>query len=166
MSAPEDAAGKDACVLVVDDDEDIREALREAVEMIGCKAVVASNGAIALEMLETLRPCIVVLDLLMPIMTGTEMLEAMKRRPHLADLPVVISTSAPSRAPTGVPILPKPIDLQAFWSRLRQSCRCLGPATTSTSDGKRASNHAATTGIGSPQECRGHLDEGRGQNLG
>jgi two-component system, chemotaxis family, chemotaxis protein CheY len=114
-----------ACVLVVDDEEDIRETLREAIEMIGCTAIMAANGADALRMLETRRPCLIILDLLMPVMTGQEMLEAMRNEPKLAALPVLLSTSAPQHAPAGVPILPKPINIHAFWDFLRRNCACL-----------------------------------------
>ena len=95
----------------MDDEEDIRDALCEAIEMLGCRAITAADGAAALELLQTYRPCLIVLDLLMPVMTGQEMIEAMRKRPELAALPVVVSTSAPARAPAGVPILAKPIDI-------------------------------------------------------
>src|SRR6188768_4005984 len=99
------------CVLVVDDEEDVRETLREVVEMGGCEAIVAANGADGLQLLAKHRPCLVILDLLMPVMSGEAMLEAMRDQPELAELPVVISTSAPERAPAGVPVLRKPLDL-------------------------------------------------------
>jgi len=113
-----------SCVLVVDDDADIRETLREAVEMVGCTALLATDGRDALRVLSQHRPCLVILDLLMPIMTGQELLEEMRLQPHLAELPVLVSTSAPRRAPAGVPVLPKPIDLRAFWAWIRQNCQC------------------------------------------
>jgi CheY-like chemotaxis protein len=115
---------KEGCVLIVDDQEDIRDALREVIEMAGCKTLAAGNGAEALELLEHHRPCLIVLDLLMPIMSGHEMLDALRSRPDLASLPVVISTSAPHLAPTGVPILPKPIEIAGLWACLRRTCRC------------------------------------------
>jgi CheY-like chemotaxis protein len=117
-----------ACVLVVDDEEDVRETLRDLVEMCGCSAIVASNGAEALELLAERRPCMVILDLLMPVMSGAEMLEAMRREPALAELPVVISTSAPERAPAGVPVLKKPLDIDSFMAWLRRNCECVVPA--------------------------------------
>ena len=112
------------CVLVVDDEPDIRETLREAVEMAGCTAVLAANGEDALKLMTSRRPCMVIVDLMMPVMTGLELLHAMQQVPALADLPVVISTSAPRRAPPGLPILPKPIDLSALWRWMRQNCSC------------------------------------------
>lgn len=113
-----------ACVLVVDDEADIRETLREAVEMVGCTAVLAANGADALELLRESKPCLMILDLIMPVMTGEELLQIVRQQPALAQLPVLISTSAPQRAPAGVPVLPKPIDLGAFWAWIRQNCHC------------------------------------------
>ncbi|MBX3219333.1 MAG: response regulator [Labilithrix sp.] len=112
------------CVLVVDDEEDIRETLREAIELVGCTAAGAANGAEAMAFLEAERPCLVILDLLMPVMTGLETIAAMRRDPALRELSVLVSSSAPSRAPAGVPVLPKPIDIQRLWSHVRESCRC------------------------------------------
>jgi len=118
------SAGDEACVLVVDDEDDVRDALREAVEMIGCSAITAANGAEALEVIRTQRPCLVVLDLLMPVMTGHELLEELAQRPELADVRVLVSTSAPGRAPAGVDVLPKPIDIEKLWEWMRRSCAC------------------------------------------
>jgi CheY-like chemotaxis protein len=112
------------CVLVVDDEEDIRDTLREVVEMAGCTALVAANGAEALQVLAQHRPCLIILDLLMPIMTGAELLEAMQKAPELADLKVLISTSAPSRAPAGWPVLAKPISIHKLWDSMRTMCDC------------------------------------------
>lgn len=117
-------ASNSGCVLVVDDEADIRETLREAVEMVGCTALLAANGADALRVLSERMPCLMILDLIMPVMTGEELLEVLRSEPALAHLPVVISTSAPQRAPAGVPVLPKPIDLRAFWDWIRQNCQC------------------------------------------
>jgi CheY-like chemotaxis protein len=124
MSDSGSSAG--GCVLIVDDEDGIREALTEVVEMAGCSAVVACDGAEAMKILAECHPCLIILDLLMPVMSGTEMLEAMKRDPELADVPVVISTSAPSRAPAGVPVIPKPIDINLVWDWMRRTCLCTG----------------------------------------
>jgi CheY-like chemotaxis protein len=114
----------DGAVLIVDDDELVRETLREVVEMIGCRALEASNGREALKVMADHRPCLVILDLLMPVMTGNELLEAMRQEPALAEIPVVISTSAPDRAPPGVPIVRKPIDIDCIVAWMQRSCAC------------------------------------------
>jgi CheY-like chemotaxis protein len=117
-------------VLVVDDEDEVRETMSELVEMFGCAVMTAGNGAEALALLADHRPCLIVLDLVMPVMTGEELLEAMQRRPALAALPVVISTSAPERAPSGLPVLRKPLDVEAFMSCLRRNCECAGARPT------------------------------------
>ncbi|MGH7284897.1 MAG: response regulator, partial [Polyangiaceae bacterium] len=98
-------------VLVVDDEEDIRDTLRELIEMKGFKAQTAANGAEALEQLIAERPCLVVLDLVMPVMDGVALLEKMRADPAPSDVPVVVSTSAPHLAPRDVPVVQKPIDI-------------------------------------------------------
>jgi CheY-like chemotaxis protein len=113
-------------VLIVDDDELIRETLRELVQMVGCSALMAANGREALKVMTEHRPCLVILDLLMPVMTGTELLEAMHHDPTLAGIPVVISTSAPDRAPSGVPILRKPINIESVVEWMHRTCACTG----------------------------------------
>ena len=118
------SAHANACVLVVDDEESIRDTLREVVEMIGCSAVVASNGAQALEAMAREKPCLVIVDLLMPVMSGVELIEAMRRDPELSALPIVVSTSVPGRAPSGVPVLAKPVAIEAVWECIRRSCAC------------------------------------------
>ena len=92
--------------------------------MAGCSAIMAANGAEALALLATRRPCLIILDLAMPVMGGSQMLEVMKRQPALATLPVLISTSSPSRAPAGFPVVPKPIDIDKIWEWIARTCRC------------------------------------------
>jgi CheY-like chemotaxis protein len=102
-------------VLIVDDEADIRESLQDALEDEGYAVVLAANGKEAIQLLPSLpRPCAIVLDIIMPVMSGTDFYKAMRARPELADIPVLISTSDPSRAPTGIPILKKPVNLERF----------------------------------------------------
>jgi len=119
-----DATSSPGWVLIVDDDEHIRETLSELVEMAGCKARGATNGAEALEILAAGLPCLIILDLLMPVMSGPELVEAMRKVPAFAEVPIVISTSAPDRAPAGLPIIPKPIDIDRVLDWLNRACRC------------------------------------------
>lgn len=112
------------CVLVVDDDEDVRESLRDVIELAGCTACLAESAPAALRLLETKSPCLIILDLLMPGMTGADMLEAMREDARLSAIDVIVSTSAPHRAPKGVSVLPKPIDVGVLIARIRGRCRC------------------------------------------
>jgi CheY-like chemotaxis protein len=113
-----------SCVLIVDDEELTRDTLSELVEMAGCSALVAANGREALQILHGRRPCLVILDLVMPTMTGQELLKAMRAEPTLASIPVVVSTSAPEQAPLGVPIIPKPIDISTVVGWIQRTCSC------------------------------------------
>ena len=99
-------------LLIVDDENDIRESLRDALAEEGYITLVATNGREALQLLPTLdRPCAVILDIIMPLMGGTEVYAAMQQDPALADIPILISTSDPLRAPDRVPVLKKPVNL-------------------------------------------------------
>jgi two-component system, sensor histidine kinase and response regulator len=99
-------------VLVVDDEPDIRESLRDALEDEGYDVVTAANGREALTLLPGLsRPLAMILDIIMPVMSGVELYALLQSDPKLATIPVVVSTSDPSRAPAGVLLMRKPIDL-------------------------------------------------------
>ena len=99
-------------VVIVDDEQDIRDTLRDAFEDEGYAVATAANGEEALELLrQTGRPCAVIVDIIMPVMSGVELCAALHADAALADIPVVVSTSDPSRAPAGVLIMRKPIDL-------------------------------------------------------
>jgi CheY-like chemotaxis protein len=99
-------------VLVVDDEPDIRDSLRDALEDEGYEVAVARNGREALDALATLpRPVGIILDIIMPVMSGIEFYAAMQADARFAGTPVLVSTSDPSRAPSGVLIMKKPIDL-------------------------------------------------------
>jgi CheY-like chemotaxis protein len=104
-------------VLVVDDEPDIRESLRDALEDEGYDVVTAANGREALDVLPGLsRPLALILDIIMPVMSGVELYTTLQADPNLATIPVVVSTSDPSRAPSGVLLMRKPIDLDRLLS--------------------------------------------------
>jgi CheY-like chemotaxis protein len=99
---------KQNTLLVVDDDADLRESLREALEDDGYAVVLARNGREALDIVPGLsRPCGIVLDMAMPVMDGVSFYRALKAVPEWADIPVLVATSDPQRAPRGVPIIAK-----------------------------------------------------------
>lgn len=82
-------------VLVVEDDEDIREAVAESLEEAGYGVWLASNGAIAIDELRASAdlPCLILLDLMMPMMDGAQFLQEMRQDPRLSSLPVVVVTA-------------------------------------------------------------------------
>lgn len=104
-------------VLIVDDEVDLRDSVREVLGDEGYRVFVASNGQEALALLRTIpRPSVIILDLFMPIMGGNEFYRALRAIPSLADIPVLISTSDPSTAPASLPIMRKPVTLDRLLS--------------------------------------------------
>jgi adenylate cyclase len=79
--------------LLVDDDEVVRRSVRQALEPIGWQVTEAENGAVAVEVLATARPDVIILDLMMPKMDGFEVLDELRRRPDWQDIPVVVITA-------------------------------------------------------------------------
>jgi CheY-like chemotaxis protein len=80
-----------AAILVVDDDEDIRNITAMALGYMGYSVEVAADGLMASRLLlEGLRPSLVLLDLMMPGMDGERFLATVRQNPDTADIPVVI----------------------------------------------------------------------------
>ena len=79
-------------ILIVEDDEDIRAHLRFILERKGYRVVGVGNGEEALAHLRDARPCVILLDLMMPVMNGWEFRDAQRRDPALSEIPVVVLT--------------------------------------------------------------------------
>lgn len=82
-----------APVLVVEDDEEIRDLLRRTLEQEGWSVTEAANGRTALERLEETPPGIILLDLMMPEMDGFEFIEELRRHEEWRKVPVVVLTA-------------------------------------------------------------------------
>lgn len=111
-------------VLVVEDEQDLREMMREALELSGYSVITASNGQEALAKLASINQlCLVILDLLMPVMNGWECFEQIRRRPQFSSVPVVVHSSAAENAPAGATrVLKKPIGFERLLSVVREYC--------------------------------------------
>jgi CheY-like chemotaxis protein len=100
-----------ASVLVVDDDQAIREVIAEVLRDEGYQVVCAENGAQAMrEIHKDHHPDLVLLDLMMPVMSGWEVLEELQGDAELSRIPVVIVSAM--NAPGAREHLAKPIDLE------------------------------------------------------
>ena len=110
--------------LVVDDDEDTREATAMLLESEGIEAI----GAEPLEALELLRggyrPNVIVLDLVMPDISGRTFRARLKLDPELRNVPVVLCTASPQLAAEGDydAVIAKPFDPDAFFEALAKLC--------------------------------------------
>ncbi|HZU84489.1 MAG TPA: response regulator [Polyangiaceae bacterium] len=114
-----------AHVLIVDDDPDILEALEFALQEAGYQTEIATNGREAMDRLVRggRRPALILLDMLMPVMDGVEFLAAVRQRPSLAQIPVlVISAASTVDPPPGTRVLQKPLSLDHLLEAVRQGC--------------------------------------------
>ena len=113
-------------VLVVDDDADVREVLRESLELCGADVVEASDGRQALEILAHTRDLrLVLLDLRMPVVSGPEFLAAKARMPGCAGVPVVVVSATdpdPSLLEHAAGFLHKPTKLQPLLDYVERFC--------------------------------------------
>ena len=113
-------------ILVVEDDQDLRESLCEALEMEGYVVVPTENGQAALRHLATgARPCVILLDLMMPVMDGWTFRQEMMKDPSLAAIPVVVMTAAtPTRVASiaAEAILRKPLHMDRVVGIVQDHC--------------------------------------------
>ena len=110
-------------VLIVDDEREIRESLEELFQDEGYSVVTAANGAEALQRLRDGEPpCVMILDLLLPVMSGAELYRIMQQDPRLSGVPVIVISSDPSRAPGGLPIMKKPMNLERLLRTVLERC--------------------------------------------
>ncbi len=90
-----------ACILIVDDDPATRDLVQIALEDAGYQVRCAENGARALlEIIHTV-PSLIVLDLVMPVMNGWELLEILRQHPRSRRIPIIVVTGTPVGAPKG-----------------------------------------------------------------
>jgi len=117
--AATDAIGSD--ILVVDDDPDIRDSLREVLEDEGYSVACVGNGQEALDWLHREpRPRVILLDLMMPIMDGWQFRREQKRDPAIADIPLIVITATGKRPVLidAEELVMKPLDLRRLFEAI------------------------------------------------
>ncbi|MBS1960692.1 MAG: response regulator [Bdellovibrionales bacterium] len=126
-------------ILVADDNDDIRDAIVEALESEGYTVASARDGKEALEILKRLPvPTLILLDLMMPVMSGWEFLDAQKADARFAAHQVVtISAVNPHQSvedPTPLETagsIQKPFSLGKLWEKVAEFC---GPPPSGSTD--------------------------------
>jgi CheY-like chemotaxis protein len=94
-------------ILIADDDPDLRESLKIVLELHGHSVDEARNGEEALRRLRhSVPPCVILLDLMMPVMDGWQFRQEQLRHPKLARIPVVVISAVPAH-------MQRPADLRA-----------------------------------------------------
>jgi len=86
-------------ILIVDDEFGLAEMLRDMLRDDGFGVSLAINGRLALEILHERHVDLVITDLMMPVMDGIELAEAVRKDSRLAHVPIVLMTSLPFRVP-------------------------------------------------------------------
>ncbi|WP_343073374.1 response regulator [Pyxidicoccus fallax] len=111
-------------MLVVEDDEDIRAAIAEILEGEGYEVAIAANGSEALDELAHMRrPCLILLDLMMPVMNGHEFLARMRDTPRMQGVPVLVLTAVSTEAPPGARgLLRKPFIVEELLDAVFSLC--------------------------------------------
>ncbi len=114
-------------ILIVEDDDDIRFSLKEMLEIEGYQVDIARNGREGLDVLSQLDfPCLILLDLMMPVMSGDEFLLAKNQLPEIAKIPVIIVSAVADRTrvdrPGVVQFVRKPIHMETLLRVVEEYC--------------------------------------------
>jgi DNA-binding response OmpR family regulator len=120
-------------VLIVEDDPDIRKMLAAFIATAGFHPVAAEDGLEALHLLRAVRhrapetPCLILLDLKMPRLSGNEFRRAQLGDPVVATVPVAVMSGAAdlqqrAEALGAVAVLPKPLDFEMLLDVVRRYC--------------------------------------------
>jgi CheY-like chemotaxis protein len=115
-------------ILVVDDHADVREGMQHMLETEGYAVQAASNGREALALLfGGLRPCVIVMDLAMPVMNGFEFRQEQLKHSDIAAIPfiaysAVVNVQQNAQHLRATAYLEKPIEFQHVLSIIRQHC--------------------------------------------
>jgi two-component system chemotaxis response regulator CheY len=116
-------------ILVIEDDDSIRSMILYALESEGYTVLGAANGRVGLDILHTnTKPCLILLDLMLPVMNGWEFLDALRKQPEsmLATIPVIVTSAAGDRASTAAQkaegYIKKPINLEHLLDEVRKFC--------------------------------------------
>ena len=109
-----------AHVLIVEDDVELRASMADLMHAAGYETDLASDGADAINRLETSEPPFaVVVDLLMPGIVGQELLEYLRSDAALASIPVAIFSASPHLAPKGYLVFRKPLEMDPLLAFVR-----------------------------------------------
>jgi CheY-like chemotaxis protein len=115
-------------ILLIEDDHGIRDALQEILENEGREVLTAAHGREALSLLEDIdaaeAPCLVLLDLTMPQMSGAEFLRYFDQLERFSETPVALfsASAAPVDLPRVSEVLRKPVDLDVLLAVVDKYC--------------------------------------------
>ncbi len=123
-----------ATILIVDDEEPVRELLALVLEDAGHRTLHAIHGSQALQLMQKERPDLVITDLMMPVMGGMALCQWLKREPGMRDIPVIMMSAAGERATRGAgadAFIDKPFVLDEMEALVRRWLRSVTPGRPS-----------------------------------
>lgn len=110
-------------VLLIEDDADTRELMRDLLAGAGHRVIAADEGRKAIELAGATRPALVVLDLVTRGMSGWEFLERRVDEPALSGVPVIVVTGSAEAPPGIAAVFRKPFDPRALLDAVRRLLR-------------------------------------------
>ena len=117
-------------ILLVEDDELLREGLKQVLEEEGWHVWAAAEGGAAMELLVNggIQPCLILLDLMMPGMNGWDFLSLHGRHPTLSKVPIVVASAYPFGENEVLPgiVLRKPFSPAQLKQLIADHCLCAG----------------------------------------
>src|SRR3954468_10750901 len=111
-------------IVVVDDEPGFCETVKDILEHEGYAVKTAFDGRSGLDLLRALdtTPCLLILDLSMPVLDGAAVYAEIQADPALSPIRIVIATSDPSRAPSGADVMRKPLSLDRLIDTVKACC--------------------------------------------
>ena len=97
-----------ARILIVDDEPDLRGMVRLILELAGHDVVEAHHGAAALKRLQEERVDLLVTDVMMPVMSGNELIDQLRADPEKAKLPIIVLSASPHNVDKADHVMRKP----------------------------------------------------------
>ncbi|MFA6236522.1 MAG: response regulator [Bacteriovorax sp.] len=115
----------DKSILVVEDNKEIQDSLKLALEVEGYNVFTADNGKEGLAQLSAMpTPCLILLDLMMPVMNGWEFVDEINKNLMFSSIPIVVVSAfgEKSGSPKTNGYIQKPIDLDALLNSVSKHC--------------------------------------------
>lgn len=123
LPALEQDSGKDT-ILIIDDDIHTLRMLHRAVSQIGYEVITAAEGQEAMEKLVRFRPRLIVVDILMPVMSGDELIRRLRETSTMNDIPIIVFTGQrdfhPAPEHSSIPVISKNSGIDALTAKIRE----------------------------------------------
>jgi two-component system cell cycle response regulator DivK len=116
---------RERSVLIAEDHEDSRDALRALLEAVGYRVHVATNGREAIEQAIATRPDLILMDIMMPELDGLEATRALRGQQQFSGVPILVLTAMEGARERALEAgcddyITKPIDVQALFRKIRE----------------------------------------------